>query len=144
MEIMLDIPKIEAGSNITIQKTVHKEDTGLKYGTGQLDTLFATPSLVALMIEASVQLVDKKLPEGFITVCKTAEVTHEDTTLLGETVSIQVEVARVNGNHIEFKMIAYDEVGLIGSGTHERLIVNKKALLQKAARRAEKLENLDF
>ena len=141
---MLDIPKIEVGSNITIQKTVHKDDTGLKYGSGQLDTLFATPSLVALMIEGAVQLLDKKLPEGFITICKKAEVTHEDTTILGETVSVHVEIEKVNGNQVKFKMTAYDEVGLIGTGTNERVIVNKKALLEKANKRAEKLENLDF
>jgi len=141
---MLNIPKIEVGSSITIQRTVHKEDTGLKYGSGKLDTLFATPSLVALMIEASVELIDKTLPEGFITICKRAEVTHEDTTILGETVSVSVEVIAFNGNQINYKMIAYDEVGMIGSGLHERIIVNKKALLEKAHKRAEKLENLDF
>jgi fluoroacetyl-CoA thioesterase len=141
---MIDIPKYEVGSNIIIQKTVGKDDTGLNFGSGKLDTLFATPSLVALMIEAAVELVDGKLPEGLVSICRTAEVTHENTTILGETVSIKVEVEHINGNHIFLKMLAYDETGTIGTGSTERIIVNENALLNKANKRAELLQNKNF
>lgn len=141
---MLNVPKVEVGSNITVQRTVQKEDTALNYGSGKLEKLFATPSLVALMIEASVKLLDDKLPEGFITVGKKTEVVHEKTTVLGETISVNVEVEKFDGNRINLKMTAYDEVGIIGRGFHERIIVNKKSLLEKAQKRAEKLENRDF
>ncbi len=141
---MLNVPDVEVGSNITVQRTVQKEDTALNYGSGKLEKLFATPSLVALMIEASVKLLDDKLPEGFITAGKKAEVVHEKTTVLGETISVKVEVEKFDGNRINIKMTAYDEIGIIGRGAHERIIVNKKALLEKAQKRAEKLENRDF
>lgn len=141
---MIDIPKYEVGSNIIIQKTVGKDDTGLNFGSGKLNTLFATPSLVALMIEAAVDLVDGKLPDGLVSICLNAEVTHEDTTILGETVSIKVEVEHVNGNHIFLRMIAYDEVGIIGQGSIERIIVSEKSLLDKAYKRAENLQSLNF
>lgn len=142
--MMLEIPKVKIGSNITIQRIVKEEDTALNYGSGKLDKLLATPSLVALMIEASVKLIDDKLPEGLITVGKMAKVVHEKPTILGETVSIKVEVKDFDGSRILLDMVAYDEIGLVGRGTHERIIVNKKALLERASKRAKKLQNKDF
>ncbi|MDK2918578.1 MAG: fluoroacetyl-CoA thioesterase [Candidatus Petromonas sp.] len=141
---MLEVPKLEVGSNLTIQRKIKKEDTALNYGSGKLDKLLATPSLVALMIEAAVKLIDDELPEGFITVGKMAKIVHEEPTILGETVSIKVEVKDFNGSRILLDMVAYDEIGVIGRGTHERFIVNKNSLLEKANKRAEKLKNMDF
>ena len=141
---MVEVPKLKVGSNFTIQRVVQTEDTALNYGSGKLEKLFATPSLAALMIEASVKLVDDKLIEGFITIGKMVEVIHEKPTILGGTVSVKVEIKEFNGNEIMLGMTAYDEIGIIGRGTHQRIIVNKKALLERANKRAKKLQNMDF
>ncbi len=141
---MLKTPEIKVGSNITIQRTVKQEDTAIHYGSGKLDNLLASPSLVALMIEASVKLIDEELPEGLITVGKMTKIVHENPTVLGETVSVKVEVKDYDGNKILLDMVAYDEIGMIGRGNHERIIVNKKGLLKKAKDRIENLENKDF
>ena len=141
---MLEVPKIEIGSNTTIQRVVKEEDTALNYGSGKLENLFATPSLVALMIEGSVKLIDDKLTEGFITIGKMVKVVHEKPTVLGETISVKIEVKEFNGNDITLEMIAYDEIGVIGRGEHQRIVVNKRALLEKANKRSEKLQNMDF
>jgi len=136
---MLEIVRIDVGTSLTIQKKVKHEDTALHYGSGKLDTLLATPSLVALMIEAAVKAIDEKLPEGFITVGKMTKVVHEKPTMLDATVSVKIEVKDFDGEKIILDMAAYDEVGLIGRGTHERVIVNKNALLKRAQERAEKI-----
>lgn len=141
---MLEATNIELGKNITIQRTVGKEDTALNYGSGKLDNLLATPSLVALMIEASVKLIDDNLQEGLISVGKMSKVVHENPTLLGETVSVKVEIKDFDGSKVFIEMSAYDEIGLVGRGTHERMIVNKKGLLKKAQERVSQLENKDF
>lgn len=141
---MMSIPRIAVGGNITVQRTVKKEDTALNYGSGKLDKLFATPSLVALMIEASVKLLDDTLPEGFITVGKQVEIIHEKPTQLDGTVSVKVEVKDYDGSDIDIEMTAYDEIGIIGRGSHQRIVVNKKSLMKKAEKRSEKLENMDF
>ncbi len=65
---MIQTPNFKVGESFTIQKHVTEADTALNYGSGQLENLFATPSLVAMMIEASARLLDQQLPEGFITV----------------------------------------------------------------------------
>ncbi|MFZ5967902.1 MAG: thioesterase family protein [Bacillota bacterium] len=141
---MIEIPKIQVGASVTIQKLVREEDTALNYGSGKLDTLLATPSLVALMIEAAVKIIDEKLPEGMISVGKMSKVVHEKPTGLGATVSVKVEVKAFDGVNVLMDMVAYDEVGLIGRGIHERAIVNKNALIQRANERALKLQNKDF
>lgn len=141
---MLEIPKIKIGSNITIQRVVKHEDTALHYGSGKLDNLLASPSLVGLMIEAAVKLIDDELPEGLITVGNMSKIVHENPTVLGETVSVKVEVKDFDGNKILLDMVAYDEIGLIGRGTHQRTIVNKKGLLKKAQARVKNLRNRDF
>lgn len=141
---MIDAPKIEIGESLTVQKVVNEHDTGLNYGTGKLKEFFAMPSLLALMIEASTKLLDDGLPEGFCTVGYQACITHEKPTMLGETVSVKIEVKSYDGNRIELEMLAYDEIGVIGKGTHVRAIVNQDSLVKRAAKREEKLENMDF
>lgn len=143
-KIMIEAPEFKVGDSITIQKTVKKEDTALNYGSGKLDNLLATPSLVALMIEASVNLIDEDLPDGYISVGKMSKVVHENPTVLGETISVKVEIKDYDGSKILLEMTAYDEVGLVGRGTHQRIIVNKKGLLKKAHERVRDLENKDF
>lgn len=132
---MLFVPEFKVGDKITIQKLVREEDTALNYGSGQLENLLATPSLVALMIEASVKLLDASLPEGYITVGKDSYVSHQKPTVLGETVSLSVEISKFDNKEVEIKMEAYDEVGLIGTGIHKRVVVNKEALLNRANER---------
>ena len=141
---MLELSKIKKGIYFVIQKEIKEEDTALNYGSGRLENLLATPSLVGLMIEASVKLIDDHLPKGMITVGKTTHIEHEKPTGLGATVSVKVEVEDFDGVKILLTMVAYDEIGVIGRGYHERWIVNKNSLLQKATERAEKLMNGNF
>lgn len=141
---MINIPTIPIGESLTIQKKITEEDTALNYGSGQLENLLATPSLVALMIEASAKLLDAHLPVGYITVGQMAQVIHEKPTVLGETVSVKVEITAFDGNKVQLAMHAFDEVGQIGLGTHVRAVVNKSALLTKANERETLLENRDF
>ena len=133
------IHDFKVGETFTIQKKVTEDDTALNYGSGMLENLFATPSLVALMIEASSKLMDGQLPEGYITVGRKAMVEHNKPTVLGETVSVKVTIGEIIGSIVMIEMVAYDEVGEIGKGHHERVIVNKQSLLDRANKREEKL-----
>ena len=47
------------------------------------------------------------------------------------TVSVKAEVAEFDGQKILFNIVAYDEAGIIATGKHERMIVNRKMLFQK-------------
>lgn len=136
--------KLKVGDSLTMQTKVTEESAALNYGSGNLKNLFATPSLVALMIEAASKLVDDTLEEGMISVGKVASVTHEKPTVIGETITVKVEVEKVASERIDIQMEAFDEIGKIGFGFNERHIVNKRGLLKRASEREEKLRNLDF
>lgn len=141
---MIEMPKLKLNSTITVQKKVEESDTGLNYGSGGITELLATPSLIALMIEGSVKLIDDKLPEDFVSVGAKVMMNHEKATLLGETISVRVELAEQEGNKVVIKMVAFDEVGEIGRGEHTRYILNKQGLIEKATKRASKLESINY
>lgn len=133
---MINVPVFEPGEFLTIQKIVTEDDTAVHYGSGALDTLLATPSLVALMIEAATRLVDSRLPEGYVSVGKSLSITHEKPTVLGETVTIKVSVLKQESNYIQLEMEAFDEEGVIGHGKLDRFVVNKTRLMERAAEEA--------
>ncbi len=135
--------KLKIGDSLTIQKKVTEKSAALNFGSGRLKKLFATPSLVALMIEATSKLVDETLEEGMISVGRVATVTHEKPTEIGETITIRVEVTNISSERVDLTMEAFDEIGKIGTGFNERHIVNKKGLLKRAEDREKNFKCLD-
>jgi predicted thioesterase len=133
-------PGIIIGDTLTIQKTVTENDTTDNFWTTHIENLFSTPSLVAMMQEAAVRLIDEKLPEGFISVGKSAEVTHEQPTVLGARLSRKVEIKSFDGYHVRLKMLAYDDSGIVGRGSHVRSIVNERWMKVKVQKRIASLQ----
>lgn len=128
-------PEYQVGDTITIQKRIVDEDAALTYGSGELDNMLATPSLVALMIEASSKLLDSRLQREYTSAGLQVSVKHLNPSPIGNTVSMKVTIREIKENHIFLDMEAYDELGLIGSGSHERIIVSKEGIKSKAASR---------
>jgi len=128
-------PEYQVGDTITIQKRITDDDAALTYGSGELDNMLATPSLVALMIEASSKLVDSRLQNEYTSAGLEVSVRHLNPSPIGNTVSMKVTIREIEGNHIRLDMEAYDEMGIIGTGTHERVIVNRAGMKAKAVSR---------
>lgn len=92
-----------------------------------------------MMIEASSMLIDKSLPEGFVSIGKHLEVDHFKPTLIGGTVSVEVKVISSDETRVTLSMEAFDEVGKIGEGTHVRYLVNHSKLKERATAREKSL-----
>jgi fluoroacetyl-CoA thioesterase len=129
-------PGIEA----VVQRTVHDADTAVHHGSGALACLLATPAYVDMMIGAAVRAAEKRLPEGFITVGRHMEFTHEAPTGTGMTVTVKAVLREMDGNRLFFDITACDELGAIGSGKHERVVVNREQMLKKAQERMKAIE----
>lgn len=99
-------------------------------GSGNLD-VFATPSMVALMENAAMNAVAEHLPEGSATVGTKLDIVHSKATPLGDTVRATATLEEIDGRRLVFKVIASDETGTIGEGTHERFIVNTEKFLAR-------------
>ncbi len=100
--------------------------------------VFATPYMAALMEYAALMLVQPYLPEGITTVGTTLNITHESATPAGMQVRAKAVLTETDGRRFVFAVEAWDELGVIGRGTHERRSV-KQAPFE--ARALEKLEN---
>ena len=109
---------------------VEREDTALEVGSGSL-LVYATPCMVALMEGAACEAIEEAIPEGKTSVGIELNITHVSATPVGLEVRAEAEVTEVDGNTISFKVVAYDEAGIIGQGTHKRAIISSQRFLDK-------------
>ena len=120
------------------QEVMAAEDNSAKtMGSGTLD-VFATPAMIALMEETAWKSIQPELEDGQGSVGIQLHVDHLAATPLGMKVRCESEVTAVEGRKIVFKVSAFDEVGLIGEGTHERFIVDNEKFQGKANKKLEK------
>lgn len=121
---------LTAGLKYKVETVVSGENTAKKMGSGTLD-VFATPSMVALMEEAAWKCVADELEPGMGTVGTLMQVKHLAATPLGMRVTAECELTEVDGRRLVYTVTAYDEAGLIGSGTHERFIIQNEKFMAK-------------
>lgn len=85
-----------------------------------LPPVYSTPSMIALMELTSGELMKKFLTEEQGSVGMTVNVKHISATPCGKAVKCESKVLNVDGKKVEFEVNAYDDKGLIGTGTHKR------------------------
>jgi fluoroacetyl-CoA thioesterase len=119
--------KLVPGICKTTEITVTDAMLACNVGSG-LVSVFSTAMMVAWMEGTAVALVQDALEAGQTTVGTGIDVTHVSATPLGMKVRFTAELTAVshNGKGLSFKVAAHDEAGLIGEGTHERVVVNKE------------------
>ena len=115
---------------------VNSSNTAIKFGSGSVN-VYATPAMVGLMENASIDAVDRYLPEGYATVGTKIEIRHMAATPIGMEVTANAEVIEIDGLKIKFKVEAFDKKEKIGEGTHSRYIVKLSDFLRKAESKAE-------
>lgn len=132
--------KIIVGLSTIYKKEGSMLETLSSSGTvGSLNYLLTTPQIMEIIIEASSTMLDPLLPDGYITVGKFIELSHEQPTLTltGGTISVIITVTKIDGNKIYLDVACYDDVGLICKGMYERAIVNKNSLMEATYKRAQ-------
>jgi predicted thioesterase len=131
------LEKISAGLSASTEIVVGTRDTAHHVGSGKVKVL-ATPVMVTLLEEAALIAVEGLLPEGHQSVGTLLNVSHIAATPVGSRVIAHAEVTEVNGRVIKFNVRAEDEHELIGSGAHERMVVDVSRFderVQKKSRR---------
>ncbi len=113
------------------ESVVCEQNTAASVGSGDLP-VFSTPYLIALMEEASQSSVAPYLEEGQSTVGTRLCVSHDAATPMGMKVRAESCLTEIDGRKLVFEVRAFDECGLIGQGTHERVIIKKQRFLEKA------------
>lgn len=123
--------ELQIGLKNSAAQVVTENDTAVAVGSGSLKVL-ATPKIIALIEKAAAELVEKNLSPELTSVGISVNFEHTAPTPVGMKISAEVEIIEIAGRKIIFKVAAFDEVGEIGRGKHERFIVNREKFQAKA------------
>ena len=123
---------MEVGIKGDCSFVVTKDMLATAVGSGTVE-VFATPAMIARMEDTATRSVMPYLDEGQATVGTHVDVRHLDATPEGMKVSIHTESVEINANgkFLTFTVEARDEHGVIGSGIHERAIINVSRFMEK-------------
>ena len=119
----MDLTQIRPGLKGSVEIVVGEEHTAPHVGSGRVRVL-ATPIMINLMEAAALQAVEGLLPPGHQTVGIHLDVTHVAATPVGMRVRAHAELIRVDKRTLFFDVCAEDEKERIGSGVHERIVIN--------------------
>ena len=123
--------EIPVGAKGRVDGNVTDQLTAAAVGSGSVE-VFATPYMVAAMENAACEAIRPYYGEGENSVGTKLEITHDAATPVGMKYWAEAEVTEVDRRRIVLKVTAYDETGIIGSGTHERFIIQMEKFLAKA------------
>ena len=138
---MFDLKQLlSIGQNTVIRKVVQRSDTAANYSK-DLNKFLSTPSIIDMALRASMETIDKYLPDEYISIGYGIKFMHTATTSLGMTITLKVTIIDIEDHTIELRIEAWDEQGEIGHGLHKRSVVSKEHLYKQAEHRTRFLSN---
>jgi fluoroacetyl-CoA thioesterase len=96
-----------------------------------LPPVLATPVMILAMENAALNAIRSYLEPGESAVGTAVDIRHLAATPVGQRMTADAEVTRVEGRRIVFAVTARDETEEIGRGTHERMVVDLRRLTQR-------------
>ena len=119
-------PDVSSRQSVFVDRALSAKEIG----SGSVDVL-ATPMMIALMEAAALEAVQPYLPEEWTTVGTKVEVDHTRATPLGDEISAEAILVKIDGPKLDFTVVAQDSRGVIGQGHHQRFIVNVEEFMNK-------------
>lgn len=107
-------------------------DTAIAWRSGDVAVL-ATPRLIALCEEATVEAVAGVLPDGWTTVGMRVQLDHLAPTAVGDSVTAEATLEKVEGRRLTFTVSATDDRGLVAAGKVTRVMVELAHFLSKCS-----------
>ena len=130
--------ELAPGSSGTAARVVEETDLASALSPDHADSfprVFATARMVALMEMAAARAMTDVLEEGELTAGVSIAVIHTAATPPGARVSATARFLGMDGKFYKFEVVAEDEAGEVGRGTHERAVVLHDRLLEGARKR---------
>jgi fluoroacetyl-CoA thioesterase len=122
---------VSTGQTATVELEVGDADTAIALQSGILPVL-ATPRVVALVEQASVEAVGATLAENETTVGMKVQLDHLAPTAVGRTVVAEATIEAIQGRRISFQVSVTDDRGLVAVGRVTRVIVDVERFMLKA------------
>jgi len=120
---MSSTDNLKPGLKGVSQLLVAEEHTAPRVGSGRVHVL-ATPVMINVIEAAALAAIEHLLPEGYQSLGTRLDIRHFAATPVGMRVRAEVEVEKVEGRTVSFRVSVTDEKEPIGDGTHERMVVN--------------------
>jgi fluoroacetyl-CoA thioesterase len=124
---------IPLGAKGTFTLRVTPAHLANQFKDAMLPQVFATPMMILAMENAALNAIRGYLEAGESAVGTAVDIRHLAATPVGHDVTAEAEVTGVDGRRVAFKVSARDEIEEIGSGTHERMVVDMRRLDQRLA-----------
>ncbi|MDR1690704.1 MAG: thioesterase family protein [Candidatus Methanoplasma sp.] len=115
---------------------VTDDGTAMAWGSGTLP-VFATPAMILLIEKTASECVQTFLGEGESTVGTSLDIQHTAPSVVGEEVFCRVELTETDRSRMVFDVKVWDSAGEVGSGKHERFLVNNEKFMRKAVSRVQ-------
>ena len=115
---------------------VTEADTAFEWGSGALPVL-ATPAMILFIERTASECLRPFLQEGESTVGTSLEIKHSAPSTVGSEVFCRVELTEADRARMVFDVKVWDSAGEVGSGKHERFLVNNEKFMKRAGSRTE-------
>ena len=132
---------MEIGQTLELEYHVLKSDLAKALSSHPEDDfpeVFATSRMIAIMELAAARLMKPLLGEGSLSVGVNVNVTHLAATLQDEMVKATAKFVGKSGKVFNFEVQVEDNGGVVGKGSHTRVIVSTERLIEGAQKRNTK------
>lgn len=127
--IMISVGMTKEGTT-----TVTDNNTAASMVSGAMP-VFATPAMIMLIEKTAFECTQPFLGEGESTVGTYLDIKHTAASPVGAEIKCRVEIVEIDRSRLVFETKVRDEAGEIGSGRHERFIINNERFLSKVSDR---------
>jgi fluoroacetyl-CoA thioesterase len=122
---------LQPGLVATVELKVGDSDTAISLRSGDVPVL-ATPRLIALCEEAAVLALGDRLDAQHTSVGMRVQVDHLAPTAVGELVTAEATLERVEGRRLVFTVSVTDHRGLVAAGKVTRVVVETAKFLERS------------
>jgi fluoroacetyl-CoA thioesterase len=127
--------EIPVGTKGSFSLMVESEHLANRFKDPLLPPVFAAPVMILAMENAAFDAVRPFLDPGETAVGTAVDIRQLAATPVGQQVTAEANVTKVDGRRIEFAVRARDEVEEIGHGKHERAIVDLGRVIERLERK---------
>lgn len=121
---------VRPGLTGRIELTVAETDTAPSHGSGDVPVL-ATPRIVALCEAAAIAALTGVLNGSDTTVGMRVQLDHLAPTAVGQSVSADATLEKVQGRRLTFTVSVSDSRGLVAAGRVTRVVVDRERFMEK-------------
>jgi fluoroacetyl-CoA thioesterase len=128
--------QIPLGAKGTFTLRVQPEHLANRFKDSILPQVLATPVMILTMENAALNAIRPFLDADESVVGTAVDVRHFAATPVGRDVLATAEVVKVDGKRIDFKVSASDGTEEIGSGTHQRIVIDLRSFNARLAKKS--------